>query len=339
MKRDVLIKEIKKRLSRSEKAEFKEQIYDYPQDNNLGYQMRRIIKLASQEKFPIMKMKNDYGTFYQIDYQMNLELQFYPAEKIKEKLNKHLALVKGIRNHMENKLKKLGYYTISHLINHPCYASRAYKILNYINNNNFDQIAMLLEERLSATHRLRLHAAFLYPCKKFLLLDIETLGLYSGNALIFAGILRPSSDNSFLLRQYLIQDLDEEIAILEQIRQEIAKAKVLISYNGKAFDIPFLEYRLAYYGLANLERKMHIDLFHFIKRWYRDMLSHFSLTACSQELLSYRRKHDIPSYLVPYLFKQFLATKDKAFLLPILIHNRNDLILLLKLLNFLIKDG
>jgi uncharacterized protein YprB with RNaseH-like and TPR domain len=63
------------------------------------------------------------------------------------------------------------------------------------------------------------------------------------------------------------------------IKREIENADILVSYNGKKFDIPFVNSRLAFWRVDVIRSPKHIDLFPIIRRHYR--LSDYKLQTAS----------------------------------------------------------
>ena len=52
---------------------------------------------------------------------------------------------------------------------------------------------------------------------------------------------------------------------------------VLVTFNGRSFDAPFLESRLRFHGWFEPLRYAHVDLLHLARRIWRDRLPDFRL--------------------------------------------------------------
>lgn len=65
--------------------------------------------------------------------------------------------------------------------------------------------------------------------------------------------------------QVLSQDHLTERALLKKFREVVAAADGIVSYNGKRFDVTFLNTRLLEYGLEPLEKKLHLDYYFTLK--------------------------------------------------------------------------
>ncbi|MDD1670212.1 MAG: ribonuclease H-like domain-containing protein, partial [Methanomicrobiales archaeon] len=82
----------------------------------------------------------------------------------------------------------------------------------------------------------------------------------------------------------------------------------------------------------------HFDLLHFSRRrWGRD-LPDCRLSTLEREIFGISRDVDIPGSLVPEFYEAFLRTGNCGPLVPILDHNRQDLVTLGFLLSALLGD-
>lgn len=82
-----------------------------------------------------------------------------------------------------------------------------------------------------------------------LFFDIETTGLSARSAgLYLIGVLT-YTDKNWTLLQYFCEDVSDEPAVLQAFFELLRTKKILISYNGDGFDIPFLCHMVEQYGL------------------------------------------------------------------------------------------
>ncbi len=85
--------------------------------------------------------------------------------------------------------------------------------------------------------------------KDVLFFDIETTGLSARSAgLYLIGVLT-YTDKNWTLLQYFCEDVADEPAVLQAFFDLLRTKKILISYNGDGFDIPFLRHMIEQYGL------------------------------------------------------------------------------------------
>lgn len=85
-----------------------------------------------------------------------------------------------------------------------------------------------------------------------LFFDIETTGLSARSAgLYLIGVLTytPEAAGHWTLLQYFCEDVADEPAVLQAFFELLCTKKILISYNGDGFDIPFLRHMVEQYGL------------------------------------------------------------------------------------------
>src|SRR5262249_37406384 len=77
------------------------------------------------------------------------------------------------------------------------------------------------------------------PPESWAFLDTETTGLAggSGTCAFMVGVGRIRADG-FHVRQFFIRDFPEEPSSLAALTASLEDAKVLITYNGKCFDVP-----------------------------------------------------------------------------------------------------
>ncbi|MHB9292901.1 hypothetical protein Holit_02016 [Hollandina sp. SP2] len=173
-------------------------------------------------------------------------------------------------------------------------------------------------------------------------LDLETTGLSGGAGTVafLGGLGRfvPARDNNkqapgsglyqIQVDQYLLLDYPGEpdflAALLKGLPGYASDTPVLISYNGKCFDLPLLKTR----SLMNrmpLPRYYHADLLH-PARW----LWKGSLPDCSQGSIESRiglnRTEDMPGALAPEIWFSFLKSGKTQDLLRVCEHNQRDIL-------------
>jgi uncharacterized protein YprB with RNaseH-like and TPR domain len=160
------------------------------------------------------------------------------------------------------------------------------------------------------------------------IIDTETTGLAGGTGtypfIIGTGFWRK---NKFVVRQYILRDFSEEPAQLEAFTDDLSKTSSLLTYNGKSFDIPLLRTRFRINRLkVPFADYPHIDLLHPCRRIYRNHFDTFNLTFLEAMILGYERADDVPSHLIPKIYFDFLQNRDDNLLIPILYHNRDDIV-------------
>ena len=100
--------------------------------------------------------------------------------------------------------------------------------------------------------------------KRWAFLDTETTGL-AGGAGTYAFLIGVGSidEEGFRVRQFFMRDFGDEPSLLAGLTEHLSRFDVLITYNGKTYDVPLLEtrYRMAR-ARPPFARLAHLDLLH-----------------------------------------------------------------------------
>ncbi len=159
-----------------------------------------------------------------------------------------------------------------------------------------------------------------------MIIDTETTGLAGGTGtyafIIGAGFWEK---NALVVRQYLLRDFNEEPAQLQAFAEDCRSQ--LISFNGKCFDLPLLANRCRINRLNfPLESAPHLDMLFSSRRIWKRHCDSFRLLDLEKRILGFARTDDVPSYLIPAIFFDYLQNRDERLLYPILNHNRDDIL-------------
>ena len=154
--------------------------------------------------------------------------------------------------------------------------------------------------------------------------DIETAGLARVLPVFLIGVAHAVGE-AWEVRQYFARSFEEEAAILRQVADEIGEISVCVSYNGKAFDEPFVKARFHLYGLRPLSFLLHVDLLHACRRRFARAFPDCRLTTMARGLLGVERGDDVDGALVPDLYYRYIRDGDEAAIAPIIEHNAADL--------------
>ncbi|MBA3741300.1 MAG: ribonuclease H-like domain-containing protein, partial [Chloroflexi bacterium] len=103
--------------------------------------------------------------------------------------------------------------------------------------------------------------------------DTETTGLSTGagTVIFMAGVARVDGAR-VTVRQYLLPDYPQERALLRALSADLAASPRLVTYNGRAFDLPMLTARLTFHGLFREQALLpdtHDDLLPDARRLFR----------------------------------------------------------------------
>lgn len=303
---------------------------------------RRLLKKYKGKKLEDViegkEFKTKKGICYNIENQDRISLKTINPDQARKKILSDLKLIYGIGEVTEHILKGEGYKTIEDLNDHPRFGSEAIMFLKIINKRDTCQIVDWIGHWFPKSHPLALYPSGFHEKEDFTFFDIETLGLFNRPIILF-GVAQISGDQ-ILINQYFLRDIKEEPAALMGFLSQINKNSVFITFNGRTFDIPYTRERLAYYrikGKVNLE-KPHFDILHFSRRAWKEKVPNCRLTTLEKHLLGIERKDDVPSALVPEFYETYMRTKNIGPIIPIIEHNKQDLITLAKIFSKLHKE-
>jgi uncharacterized protein YprB with RNaseH-like and TPR domain len=165
---------------------------------------------------------------------------------------------------------------------------------------------------------------------RMIFMDTETTGLAGGaGTLAFLVGTGSFGKNGFLLRQYFLPDPAGEAAMLEDVLTEMEAGAALVTFNGRAFDVPILQARatLRLRRFDALKGTAHLDLLAHARRLWRRKLDSCSLGSLEHEMLGVRRSYeDVPSSLIPFLYREYLQTGDPQPMEGVLYHNAQDIL-------------
>ncbi|MFQ5636390.1 MAG: ribonuclease H-like domain-containing protein [bacterium] len=170
--------------------------------------------------------------------------------------------------------------------------------------------------------------------QKSLFIDTETSGL-SGGAGTFAFLVGIGyfKNEFFRIVQFFMNDFTEEHPLLHELNSVVDNHEFVVSYNGKCFDVPLLESRHVYHRINSpLTRLAHLDLLHAVRRLWKHELPDCSLGTAEEAVLAVRRQGDIPGYLIPHIYFEYMRTGNPNPLKPIFYHNQQDILSMVGLL-------
>jgi uncharacterized protein YprB with RNaseH-like and TPR domain len=162
-----------------------------------------------------------------------------------------------------------------------------------------------------------------------LFLDTETTGLSGGTGtMAFLVGLGFFEDDRFCVLQAFVRDPGDERAMLDLLVERLPRFQALISFNGRGFDLPILETRFALarctFPLADTP---HLDLLGPSRRLWRERLSSCALGVLEREVLGVQRDQaDVPSGIIPWLYRDYLRTGDARQIAPVFYHNQVDVL-------------
>ena len=165
--------------------------------------------------------------------------------------------------------------------------------------------------------------------------DLETTGLAGGTGTIpFLVGLGYYRDDKFVVAQYFLGDPGEEDRMLEELSAFFrdGKFRSIVTYNGKAFDVPLLETRFILKRQKYvLNEWPHLDFLFSARSLWKHKYDSCRLFHLAREVVAADRSEDIPGAEIPQRYFDYLRTGDFGLIEPILYHNQEDILSLLGL--------
>jgi uncharacterized protein YprB with RNaseH-like and TPR domain len=167
-------------------------------------------------------------------------------------------------------------------------------------------------------------------------LDTETTGLSGGAGtmafVVGLGFFTKFADD-FCVHQYFLRDPGDEPAMVEGLAELLSEFEAIVSFNGRAFDVPIIESRFILARTppptANLP---HLDLLQPARRLWRHQLPSCRLGVIERQVLGVLREQaDVPSGEIPALYRDYLRTGDAREMERVLYHNAVDILSLVTL--------
>jgi tetratricopeptide (TPR) repeat protein len=169
-----------------------------------------------------------------------------------------------------------------------------------------------------------------------LFVDLETTGLSGGAGTVAFLVGCGWFDmGAFQIRQFLLTSYSAERALLSAVAECFDETSLLVTYNGKTFDVPVMETRWLFHRMdMPLDSVRHFDMLHPARRLWRarpgardvDGEGGCRLTTLERVLCEVRRVGDVPGLEIPARYFRFLRSGDARPLEPVLEHNRLDLV-------------
>ncbi|MGI6611608.1 MAG: ribonuclease H-like domain-containing protein [Limnochordia bacterium] len=226
-----------------------------------------------------------------------------------------LQLVYGIGPVIASQLRTQGYNDLRDLCDHPRWGPRAKQVVAHIENRDVARL------RLAGARDSEL-LTFFGP-HEIAVIDIETAGLARALPVFLIGVAWPNGQRWYR-RQFVARHFDEEGGVLHLASSFLADRPAIVSYNGRAFDEPFVGARLAFHGMPRPSFLLHYDIYQETRQ-LRDAFGDCRLPTVTQHMFGLDRGDDIPGHLVPELYYRYVQDQRPELLLPILTHNARDL--------------
>lgn len=175
--------------------------------------------------------------------------------------------------------------------------------------------------------------------ENLLFIDTESTGLSGGvGTLAFLVGIGYFRAGEFRIDQYFMRDFSEEMPVLHSCIDQLQSALPLkggvVSYNGKSYDLPLLLNRATIHRLGHPPRHFpHIDVLHAARRLWKYAVPECSLTTIESKILQIERVGDVPGFMIPEIYFNYLRTGNCGSLLPVFYHNQMDILTMVGLIH------
>lgn len=269
-------------------------------------------------------LKNKFGECYKITAKVKFEPIQPNHEIVKQKLLSDLKAIPGISNITENNLRREGINSIIDLTKHYRYGSNASVYCDLVESRNAIKLYEQLSRRFTSSNPLLFHNSSMFDLNKIALIDIETLGL-SECPLFLIGIAT-FQDNQLIVDQIFVRKLNEEKAALHAFAEVLSDKHAIGSYNGKSFDVPFIRKRMERYDIKHNIHHPHFDFKYFSQKAFFGQVYDYRLTTIEEQIFSDKRIDDVSGFLIPSYYQHYIKTNNIGAVVPIIDHNKKDLV-------------
>lgn len=160
--------------------------------------------------------------------------------------------------------------------------------------------------------------------RRMVFFDIETLGLNPQFYPIILIGMSYEESGKYIVEQFFAEDILEEEDILSQFKQKIAPSDILVTYNGKNFDVPYINKRMERYGLDFTLNNEHLDVICHV----RPNKKKLGLDSCSlksvEKYLNLNREDTIDGAESIKLYNRYTRSREDNVKHKIMLHNFED---------------
>ncbi len=175
-----------------------------------------------------------------------------------------------------------------------------------------------------------------YNMKKIAYFDIETTGFdKEKDTIILISLGWFIEDEYFKIKQYFAENLVDEAEILYAFGSELIKFDSWCSYNGMAFDEPFIKSRMAKNSIMFRAPEEHIDLYRLIRPYHKLLGMERCNLKTVEKYIGVERTDKIDGGMSVELYNQYIDNKDEDLKNIIMLHNYEDVLNLPKVFKIL----
>jgi uncharacterized protein YprB with RNaseH-like and TPR domain len=193
-------------------------------------------------------------------------------------------------------------------------------------------------EELLATETSGLYARVNTVCtptriapQDIIFMDVESTGL--GNSPLFLIGIMIWNGSVFEIQQFFARNYAEEAAVVAFFLDACSAKKLLITFNGKSFDFPYIRARAATTSVPFTIDPYHLDMLHVCRRIWKKRLPNCKLQTLETFICKRRRHGDIPGSEIPDAYHEYVRSSDAWQMVDVLKHNLLDLLTMADLMN------
>lgn len=165
-------------------------------------------------------------------------------------------------------------------------------------------------------------------------LDIEATGFdMERDRIVLISLGYYLSQDEFKIVQYFAEVPSDEESLLKQLKKAMGNFGIWCSFNGTAFDEPFIVRKMYKYNLGFRMPSEHIDLFRIIRPFYKRM----GMKGCSlksvEKFTGVKRKDEINGARCVEIYNEYLVKHDEKLKEILMLHNYEDVVNLPKIFN------
>jgi uncharacterized protein YprB with RNaseH-like and TPR domain len=163
-------------------------------------------------------------------------------------------------------------------------------------------------------------------------LDVEATGFdFEHDRIVLISLGYYVKQDEFKVIQYFAEMPNEEESLLREFKKAMGNFKSWCSFNGSAFDEPFIIKKMNRWNIDFRLPSNHIDLFRIIRPFYKKM----GMKGCSLKIVEkyagIKRVDEISGARSVELYKEYLIKHDEKLKEILMLHNYEDVVNLPKI--------
>jgi uncharacterized protein len=177
-----------------------------------------------------------------------------------------------------------------------------------------------------------------YGMKNIAFYDIETTGFdKEENKIILISLGYFLNSENFIIKQYFAENLEQEKQILQAFSKDLRCFERWSSFNGIAFDEPFLIKRMEANRIKFTAPADHIDIYRLIRPYYKQLGMERCNLKSIERHIGIEREDQIDGGISVLLYFQYLQNQESSIKDVIMLHNYEDVLNLPKLFGIIFE--